>query len=150
MFGQLSSTGDWLMRDRKTRMFRVLARLAAGVHIEPARAEVKALAKRMSEADADTNQGMSATLLPLWKSHYGIQDSLLAPLSILMGACGLVLLIVCANVANLLLARTVARQKELNVRRALGAPRWRLVRQLLTESLLIAAGGGFLGLLSTE
>jgi len=150
MFGQLSSTGDWMLQDRKTRMFRVLARLAPGVGIDQARTEVQALAKRMAEADADTNEGMSATLLPLWKSHYGIQESLLAPLSILMGACGLVLLIVCANVANLLLARTVARQKELNVRRALGAPRWRLIRQLLTESLLIAAAGGILGLLTTE
>jgi len=150
MFGQLSSTGDWMLQDRKTRMFRVLARLAPGVGIDQARGEVQALAKRMAEADADTNEGMSATLLPLWKSHYGIQEFLLAPLSILMGACGLVLLIVCANVANLLLARTVARQKELNVRRALGAPRWRLIRQLLTESFLIAAAGGLLGLLTTE
>jgi predicted permease len=150
MFGQLSSTGDWMLRDRKTRMFRVLARLAPGVQIDQARSELQSLAKRMADADADTNQGMSATLLPLWKSHYGIQDSLLAPLSILMGACGVVLLIVCANVANLLLARAVARQKELSVRRALGAPRWRLIRQLLTESLLIAVAGTMAGLLISE
>jgi len=146
MFGQLSSTGDWMLQDRKTRMFRVLARLASGVRMEQARAEVGSLAKRMAEADADTNQGMSATLLPLAKSHYGIQDSLLTPLSILMGACGVVLLIVCANVANLLLARTVSRQKELSIRLALGAPRSRLLRLLLTESLLIAALGAMLGL----
>jgi predicted permease len=150
MFGQLSSTGDWMLRDRKTRMFRVLARLAPGVGIEQARAEVQALALHNAQADADTNQGMSATLLPLWKSHYGIQDSLLAPLSILMGACGVVLLIVCANVANLLLARAVGRQKELSVRLALGAPRARVARQLLTESLLIAVGGALAGLVMAE
>jgi predicted permease len=150
MFGQLSSTGDWMLRDRKTRMFRVLARLAPGVQIEQARGELQSLAKRMAEADADTNQGMSATLLPLWKSHYGIQDSLLAPLSILMGACGVVLLIVCANVANLLLARAVARQKELSVRLALGASRSRIIRQLLTESFLIAAAGALIGLLISQ
>jgi predicted permease len=150
MFGQLSSTGDWMLRDRKTRMFRVLARLAPGVGIEQARSEVQALALRMSQADADTNQGMSATLLPLWKSHYGIQDSLRAPLSILMGACGVVLLIVCANVTNLLLARAVSRQKEISVRLALGAPRFRVARQLLTESLLIAVGGALAGLMIAQ
>jgi predicted permease len=150
MFGSLSSTGDWMLDDRKTRMFRVLARLAPAVRIEQAGAEVQALAKRMAEADADTNEGLSATVLPLWKSHYGIQDSLLAPLSILMGACGVVLLIVCANVANLLLARTVARQKELSVRLALGAPRSRIIRQLLTESFLIAAAGALVGVLISK
>jgi predicted permease len=150
MFGQLSSTGDWMLQDRKTRMFRVLARLAPGARIEQARAEVQSVAKVMAELDADTNQGMSATLLPLWKSHYGIQDSLLAPLSILMGACGVVLLIVCANVANLLLARAVARQKELSVRLALGAARSRIVRQLLTESFLIATAGALVGLMISQ
>jgi predicted permease len=145
-FGQLSSTGDWMLRDRKTRMFRVLARLAPAVRIEQARAELQGIAREMAEADADTNQGMSVTLLPLWRSHYGIQESLLAPLSILMGACGVVLLIVCANVANLLLARAVARQRELSVRLALGARRLRLMRQLLTESLLITVGGALAGL----
>ena len=146
MFGQLSSTGDWMLQDRKTRMFRVLARLAPGVHLEPARAELRSLSDFMSKADADTNEGMSATLLPLWQSHYGIQDSLRAPLGILMGACGLVLLIVCANLTNLLLVSRVARQKEISVRLALGARRWRLVRQLLTETLVITAGGGLAGL----
>ena len=150
MFGQLSSTGDWMLQDRKTRMFRVLARLAPGVQIGQARAEVRALAKRMAEEDADTNQGMTANLLPLAKSHYGIQDSLLTPLGILMGACAVVLLIVCANVANLLLARTVSRQKELSIRLALGAPRSRLLRLLLGESLWIAALGALLGLAMSQ
>jgi predicted permease len=147
MYGQLTSTGDWMLRDRKTRMFRVLARLAPGGSIEQARAEVASFANRMAQADADTNEGMSATLLPLWKSHYGIQDSLRAPLSILMGACGVVLLIVCANVTNLLLARATTRQKEFSIRLALGAPRSRLIRQLLTDSLLIAVAGSLVGLL---
>jgi predicted permease len=150
MFGQLSSTGNWMLQDRKTRMFRVLGRLAPGVGIEQARAEVQAFAKRLAEADADTNEGMSATLLPLAKSHYGIQESLLTPLSILMGACGVVLLIVCANVANLLLARSVSRQKELSVRIAMGASRTRVLRQLLTESFLIATGGALVGLVASQ
>ena len=150
MFGQLSSTNDWMLQDRKTRMFRVLARLAPGVGIEQARSEAQSIANQLAQADADTNEGMSATLLPLWKSHYGIQDSLLRPLSILMGACGVVLLIVSANVANLLLARTVTRQKELSIRFALGAPRSRVLRQLLTESFLIAAAGALVGLLVSQ
>jgi predicted permease len=146
MWGQLSSTGDWMLRDRKTRMFRVLVRPSAGVSIAQARAEVQSIAKEMARRNADTNEGLSATLLPLWKSHYGIQDSLLGPLSILMAACAVLLLIVCANVANLLLARAITRQKEFSVRLAVGAPRSRLIRQLLTESLLIAMAGSFVGL----
>jgi predicted permease len=147
MYGQLSSTGDHTLRDRKWRTFRVLARLAPGTTIEQARTEVQAIATRMATADADTNEGMSATLLPLWKSHYGIQDSLVGPLSILMAAGGVLLLVVCANVANLLLARATTRQREFSLRLALGAPRRRLAFQVLTESLLIAilgAGGGLI------
>jgi predicted permease len=146
MYGQLSSTGDATLRDRKWRTFRVLARLAPGVPIEQARAQVQSVASEMAHLDADTNQGMSATLLPMWKSHYGIQDSLLGPLSILMAACGVLLLIVCANVANLLLARATTRRKEFSIRLALGASRSRLIRQVLTESLLIAIAGSLAGL----
>jgi predicted permease len=126
MFGQLTATGDWMLRDRKTRMFRVLTRLKPGVTIEQAREEVRAIARRMAEADTYTNQGISATLLPLWKAHFSAQALMLGPLSILMGACVVLLLIVCANVANLLLARASGRQKEFSIRLALGrrTPGW--------------------------
>jgi predicted permease len=146
MYGQLTSTGTQTLVDRKWRTFRVLVRLAPGATLSQARAEVQSHANEMAHVDADTNEGMSATLFPLWKAHYGIQDSLLGPLSILMAASGVLLLIVCANVANLLLARGTARQKEFSVRLALGAPRSRLICQLLTESLFIALLGAVAGL----
>jgi predicted permease len=149
MYGQLTSTGTQTLVDRKWRTFRVLVRLAPSISLARAREEVQSLAGYMARADADTNEGMSATLLPLWKAHYGIQNALLGPLSILMAASGVLLLIVCANVANLLLARATARQKEFSVRLALGAPRSRLIRQLLTESLLIAFVGAAAGLFLT-
>ncbi len=146
MYGQLTATGTQTLEDRKWRTFRVLVRLAPNATFEQARAEVQSRANEIARAEAGTNEGMSATLLPLWKAHYGIQDALLGPLSILMAASGVLLLIVCANVANLLLARATARQKEFSVRHALGAPRSRLIRQLLTESLLIASVGAVAGL----
>jgi len=146
MHSQLNATGDWMLQDRKTRMFRVLARLKPGVTYEQALAEVQAFGHRMAEADADTNQGMGLNLLPMWKSHYGIQEAMFGPLTILMGAAGVLLLIVCANVANLLLARATSRQKEFSVRLALGAPRSRLIRQVLTESLLLAVAASLFGL----
>jgi predicted permease len=146
MYGELSATGDHTLRDRKWRTFRVLARLAPGVSIEQARAEVQSIARLMAQRDADTNAGMSATLQPLWKSHYGVQDSLRSPLGILMAACIVVLLIGCANVENMLLVRATGRQKEFSIRLALGAPRIRLIRLVLAESLLIAAAGSLAGL----
>lgn len=147
MYGQLTATGTWMLEDRKTRMFRVLVRLAPGATLEQARTEAASLAGFMAKADADTNQGMSATLLPVWKSHYGIQASLLAPLTILFGASGVVLLIVCANIANLLLVRAADRRKEFSIRVALGASPMRLVRQLSTEVLMLATIGSVAGLL---
>jgi predicted permease len=146
MHSQLNATGDWMLQDRKTRMFRVLARPKPGVTYEQALGEVQAFGHRMAEADADTNQGMGLNLLPMWKSHYGIQEAMFRPLTILMGASGVLLLIVCANVANLLLARATSRQKEFSVRLALGAARSRLIRQVLTESFLLTFTACLFGL----
>ncbi len=147
MYGQLTHTGTWMLRDRNTRNFMMMARLAPGVSIEQARGEVQALANRMAVSDADSNRGVGATVLPLWQSHFGTQAMLLTPVTILMGASGVVLLIVCANLANLLLARATGRLKEFSVRLALGARPVRLTQQLLTETLLMAVGGSLCGLM---
>ncbi|HEX8892220.1 MAG TPA: ABC transporter permease [Terriglobales bacterium] len=147
MYGQLTHTGTWMLRDRNERNVMMLARLAPGVTMERARAEVQALANRMAVADADSNKGIGATVLPVWQSHFGTQSILLTPIAILMGASGVVLLIVCANLANLLLARATGRLKEFSVRLAMGARPMRLVQQLLTETLLMAAVGSLCGLM---
>jgi predicted permease len=147
MYGQLTHTGNWMLRDRNTRNFMMFARLAPGVTTEQARAEVQALANRMAVADADSNKGIGATVLPVWQSHFGTQSILLTPITILMGASGVVLLIVCANLANLLLARATGRLKEFSVRLAMGARPMRLIQQLLTETLLMAVAGSVCGLM---
>lgn len=147
MYGQMTHTGTWMLRDRNTRNFMLLARLAPGISIGQARAEVHALANRMAEEDANSNQGVGATVLPVWQSHFGTQAMLLAPVAILMGTGGVVLLIVCANLANLLLARATGRQQEFSIRLALGAKRGQLIIQLLSETLLMALVGSICGLL---
>ncbi len=149
MLARFDPNGRGFLLDRKTRMWRVLARPKDGVSVAQARAELQAFVAVMSRANADVSAGMGATLLPLWQSHHGIQDHLRAPLLLLTGACGLLMLIVCANLANLLLARASARRRELGLRLALGAGRTRLVRQLLTETGILAAGGTVLGLAAT-
>ena len=146
MLGQIVPTGGWWLRDRGTRTFRVLARLAPGATLGGAREEVHALAARMAAANRQ-NMGMDGRVMPLWQSHWGLQDALRAPLAVLLGACGLVLLIVCVNTANLLLARSIGRARELGLRLALGAPRTRLVRQLLTETSVLVLAGSALGVL---
>jgi predicted permease len=145
----LNSVQEWMLRDRHNRNMLGIARLKQGVTIEQARAELKSLAGRMAIANADVSEGMSATLLPLWQSPHGPQGLLVGPLRILMGVSILVLLIVCANVANLLLARATVREKEFTARLALGASRARLARQVLTESLLLTGTGAVLGLIVT-
>lgn len=140
---------DWMLRDRHTRNMLGIARLKPGVTFEQARQEVKALADRMAIANADVSEGMSATLLPLSKSPHGPQGLLAGPLRIVMGVCVLLLLIVCANVANLLLARATMREPEFAARLALGATRLRLGRQVLTETLMLTFAGAALGLAAT-
>ena len=147
MYGQLTHTGVWMLEDRNTRNFMLLARLAPGATTEQARAEVQALANRMSVADADSNQGIGATVLPVWQSHFSTQATLLTPVEILMGAGGVVLLIVCANLANLLLVRATARAKEFSVRLALGAKPRQVAVQLFTETLLLSITGALGGLI---
>ena len=129
--------------DRDNNYLNVLARLRPGVSLDAASAELEVITGRLEREYPKENEQTGATLLRL-RDHLPQQSRVL--LLALCGATLCILLIACANLANLLLARTLARQKELALRTALGAGRERLVRQLLTESLLLAAAGGGLGI----
>jgi predicted permease len=135
---------DQTRQKRDQRNIQVVGRLATGVSVEQAQAELKTVAARLAQTYPDTNKDIDALVAPFADGPRG------GPIRIvflsLQGAVGFVLLIACANVANLLLSRAVGRTRETSIRTALGASRWRIVRQLLIESIMMSFLGGLLGL----
>jgi len=129
--------------NERGRFLGTVARLKDGVSVEQAAAEMRTIHARLADAEPQFNKNFSAEVLPLREQFFG---NVRRPLWLMLGAVGFVLLIACANVANLLLSLATSREKEIALRSALGARRTRIVRQLLTESLLLALLGSVLGL----
>jgi len=140
------SPADWKVRNN--HMFMVLGKLKPGVSLDGANAELRAISNRLAVTYPATNRGWSARVMGVRQFEVG--DETRSYTLLLLGAVGFVLLIVCANVANLQFVRAASRQKEIAIRVALGGSRFRMVRQLLTESMITATAGAGLGLLFAQ
>lgn len=147
MILEMGALNTWAADDWNARFLNVIVRLKPGVTIKQAREEARVMAARIAADHPDTHKGIGAQMVPLWQASYGLQATLREPLYLLMVVCVLVLTIVCANVANLLMARAVSRQREFGVRMSLGASQGRVVQQLLVEVLLVAGAGAIFGAL---
>jgi putative ABC transport system permease protein len=130
------------LAERSTYLFYVAARLKPGVSLTQARAEMATIGRRLAQEYPPSNEGVNVAVTAL---HEHLTRDARPAMSILLGAVGLVLLIACANVTNLRLARGAGRRKELALRRAVGASQGRVTRQLLTESAVLASMGAALG-----
>jgi putative ABC transport system permease protein len=137
--------GVYKLEDRGARWIEGFVRLKPGVTIDQEQAELSAIASRLESAYPETNRGRGVKLYPLWQTPFNNAGAMLPTLAIALGVVVAVLLIACANVGNLLLVRALARQQEMTIRVAIGAGRLRLVKQLMTEGIIlsvIATAGG--------
>jgi putative ABC transport system permease protein len=137
--------GVYKLEDRGARWIEGFVRLKPGVTIDQAQAELSAIASRLESAYPETNRGRGIQLYPLWQTPFNNAGAMLPTLAIALGVVVAVLLIACANVGNLLLVRALRRQQEMTIRVSIGAGRMRLVRQLMTEGIVlsvIATAGG--------
>jgi predicted permease len=149
MAPQVISNSDRL-HERSNTWAVTLGRLSPGVLPAQAQTEMNMLMKQLVTQYPKEHQGENVvTLYPLWRAPFGANGYLYVLLPMLMAIAGAVLLLACANVANLLLVRSVARRREIAIRLSIGASRWRLVRQLLIESLILALAGGGVAILIT-